>query len=339
MLITALTALFAFGKAEEECGDDLVPKNKDIIQTTVCQAVRAQIAPFGQEGVTDETVAKYCVAYGLKIDDADMQIFMVESEDTLRRTACYVITPENPKACVVFVHGYLDHAAAWRLLVPRLLKENYMLFMYDLPGHGFSDGARADIGNFSEYLKQLGEIIDFVSKKGLKMHVVAHSTGAGVMADLLLHDKEHADKLSNVVLLAPLLHSAHWGMSRFAVGLAPIKSVKRSFRKNSSDPSFLEFQKSDPLQYDRIPMSWTNANAAWAKSMLASDAVFEGERVLFIQGDNDDVVDWKYNLKYYRQKFPKAKISMYDYGRHQLMNESKFILDHLSYEIIKWLDK
>ena len=159
------------------------------------------------------------------------------------------------------------------------------------------------------------------------------------MADLLLHDSKYADMLSNVVLIAPLLHSAHWGVSRFAVGLAPMKSVKRKFRKNSSDPSFMDFQKSDPLQYDRIPLSWTDANAAWAKYMLSSDAVFDGERVVFIQGDNDEVVDWKYNMKYFRRKFPKAKFSMYDDGRHQLMNESKFLLDILSNEIIEWLNK
>ena len=331
--------MFAFCHANESDNDETITMEKDKSQTEACQAIKAQIAPFGQEGVTKETIADYCNAYGVEIGDAAMRIFTVETEDTHYKTACYEITPEKPKACVILVHGYLDHAVAWRKLVPNLLKENYMLLLYDLPGHGFSDGVRADIGDFSEYRQQLGRIIDFASDKGLKIHAIAHSTGAGVLADLLLHDREHADMLSNVVLIAPLLHSAHWGMSRFAVDLFPIKSIKRSFRKNSSDASFMEFQKSDPLQYDRIPISWTNANAAWAKSMLSSDAVFEGEKVLFIQGKKDDVVDWKFNMKHFRRKFPNAEFSMYDDGRHQLMNETKLIIVNLSYEIIKWLDK
>ena len=73
--------------------------------------------------------------------------------------------------------------------------------------------------------------------------------------------------------------------------------------------------------------------------MLSADSVFEGEKVLFIQGEKDDVVDWNFNMKYYRRKFPKAEFSMYDDGRHQLMNESPQIIGALSDEIAKWLNK
>ena len=99
------------------------------------------------------------------------------------------------------------------------------------------------------------------------------------------------------------------------------------------------FQKADPLQYDRIPVSWTNANAAWAKRMVASSSVYDGSNVLFIQGDKDKVVDWKYNMKYYGKKFPKGTFSIYAKTRHQLMNESPQIIETLLDEIVKWLGK
>jgi alpha-beta hydrolase superfamily lysophospholipase len=213
-----------------------------------------------------------------------------------------------------------------------------MLLMYDLPGHGFSEGARAEIGDFSEYREQMGQLIDFAVTRGFRLHVVAHSTGAGVLADLLLHDKAHADMISSAVMIAPLLHSAHWAVSRTALGILPLESVRRSFRKNSSDESFKEFQKSDPLQYDRIPVSWTDANAAWAKRMLASSSEYEAANALFIQGNKDKVVDWKYNMKFYARKFPRGRFSIYEKARHQLMNESPQIIEILSNEIVEWLD-
>ncbi|MBQ7651638.1 MAG: alpha/beta hydrolase [Victivallales bacterium] len=307
---------------------------KDKLQLEACQVVKAKIASFEQGGLPCDAVEQYCKAYGLELGDARAQIFSMNVNGC--NTACYVFKPQKPKACVLLVHGYLDHAMAWRKLIPRLLKEGYVVFLYDLPGHGFSDGARADIGDFGEYSGQLAQVMEFASRYG-RLHTVAHSTGAGILADMLMHDTSHADMLDSAVLIAPLLHSAHWGLSRMAVEILPLASVRRTFRKNSSDASFMEFQKADPLQHDRIPVSWTNANAAWSKKMSASSSVYDGDNVLFIQGDKDKVVDWKYNMKFYRQRFPKAKMLMLEKGRHQLMNEAPEIVGRLESDIVEWL--
>ena len=310
--------------------------DKDKLQMDVCQAVKAHIASCESGGLPSDIVEQFCVAYGLDIGNARMQIFTIDTVHC--KTACYVVEPEDAKACVVLVHGYLDHAMSWRKIVPRLLKEGYMVLMYDLKGHGFSDGTRADIGDFSEYREQLGRVLEFAGRYG-RLHAVAHSTGAGVLADMLLHDKAHAEMLTSSVLIAPLLHSAHWRVTRMAVGLLPLKSVNRSFRKNSSDSGFKDFQKADPLQYDKIPVSWTNANAAWAKRMVASTAVYDSANVLFIQGEKDNVVDWKYNMKKFKDKFPKGEFKKYKMARHQLMNESPEIIDELCDKMVKWLEK
>ena len=206
-------------------------------QTELCQAVRAKIAPAEKGGLPAELVSEYCKVYGIDIGDASMKMFT--KDVTICNTACYIITPKNATRCVLLVYGYFDHAAAWRKLVPRLLKDNCMLILYDLKGHGFSDGDRADIADFNEYLEQMRAIVDFASEFKMPLHAVAHSTGAGILADLLLHDKEHATKLSSCVLMAPLLHSNHWGISRFGRNIlrGDVESVKRSFKKNSSDKS------------------------------------------------------------------------------------------------------
>lgn len=309
---------------------------KDKLQSAACQAVREKITTFEQGGLPREVSEQYCKAYGLEIGDAQMKFFTIDTTDC--NTICYIFKPQNPKACVILVHGYLDHSMAWRNIVPCLLKDGYMVLLYDMKGHGLSDGARADIGDFGEYRRQMEQVLEFAARFGLRLHAIAHSTGAGVLADLLLNDKKHAEMISSSALIAPLLHSAHWGVSRMAVGILPLTSVKRSFRKNSSDSSFMKFQKADPLQYDKIPISWMNANTAWAKRMLASVSVYDDDNVLFIQGAKDAVVDWKFNMKFYGQRFPHAKKIMYENGRHQLMNESQQMIDELGDDLLKWID-
>ena len=336
LFIAALFALSLFANAKAR-GGKMEKSNKDKLQLEACQAVKAKIASLEQGGLPPDVADQFFKAYGLERGEAHAQVFAKDVNNC--NTACYVFTPQNPKACVMLVHGYLDHAMAWRKIVPQLLKGGYMVLLYDLPGHGFSDGARADIGDFGEYREQLAHMAEFAGGYGLRLHVIAHSTGAGILADLLLHDKEHAEKLASAVLIAPLLHSAHWEISRIGVEFWPGKSVGRKFRENSSDPSFKDFQKADPLQYDSIPLSWTKANETWAKRMLDSDSVYGGDNVLFIQGKKDKVVDWKFNIDVYRRKFPKATVSMYEEGQHQLMNESPRMLDSLTDEILKWLEK
>ena len=45
------------------------------------------------------------------------------------------------------------------------------------------------------------------------------------------------------------------------------------------------------------------------------------KRVLIIQGADDAIVDWKYNIKFFRKKIKSVEVRMIENARHQLINE------------------
>jgi len=98
--------------------------------------------------------------------------------------------------------------------------------------------------------------------------------------------------------------------------------VKRAFSPNSSDPDFLDFLEfRDPLQPRYVSTRWVSAMKAWLRRFLRRPAsVFSP---VVIQGDQDDTVDWPYNLKIIQRKFHYPTVYMLSGARHQLANEGE----------------
>lgn len=44
--------------------------------------------------------------------------------------------------------------------------------------------------------------------------------------------------------------------------------------------------------------------------------------MLILQGDRDTTVDWRYNVRLLRDKFPAANVEMIPGARHELLNEA-----------------
>lgn len=314
------------------------------MQAAACQAVMSKMANYKEGGVPHEAAQKYLDAYGVAVTDAAFRMGCISTSSG--RTVVQTFLPKEYSAAVLLVHGYFDHSVSWRHIVPQLTKSGYGVILFDLPGHGLSGCARAEIGSFSEYRELLAEMIDFATElsSGLPVHLVAHSTGAGVTADLLMHLPDAGGKLGKVVLVAPLLRSSYWAASGIGVAVSGVfkKEVKRSFRVNSSDPAFKQFQMRDPLQHGMLPLSWPKAQRKWHEMMVESHAT-SGKRILFVQGDLDDVVAWDFNIPFYMKRFPKGKVEMMPGARHQIMNESletrqyfiKLLLEYLQDNITK----
>jgi alpha-beta hydrolase superfamily lysophospholipase len=151
-------------------------------------------------------------------------------------------------------------------------------------------------------------------------HVLAHSTGAAIVVDHLLTHED--DDFGQVVLVAPLVRSAYWGLSKTFTPVADffVDDVPRVFRANTSNEQFSEFLRQDPLQHRRTSLAWFDALVAWNGRI--EEYPPSSRPVVIIQGDADSVVDWEYNLGFLERKFPNARVERIDYGRHQLLNEA-----------------
>ncbi|WP_226681552.1 alpha/beta hydrolase [Sutcliffiella horikoshii] len=236
--------------------------------------------------------------------------------------------PPKNKGIVTIVHGYLDHSGALSKIINMLVTDGYGVITFDLPGHGHSGGERGDIKDFSEYVQVLHAVHSHMTQKGIthkSWSIMGHSTGAAIILTYMNVYKCSFDK---VILVAPLIQPYLWSFSKFGVKLIGEKNIhlKRTFRKNSSDPEYLALVEKDPLQFTRLPVRWLQSLERWNSSL--SEQLSGSEKALFIiQGNKDTTVDWRYNLVFIFKKYPNSKCVLIDRGNHQLFNETAIIRD------------
>ena len=239
-----------------------------------------------------------------------------------RKLMAHVFSPENSQGSVILVHGYLDHAGIWKNLLSHLLSQQYTIAIYELSGHGLSSGDRVFIDCFSEYVTSIRDFVSLCRKNlNRPYHIVAHSLGAGVTADYLLSCRTDLPD-GKTVLLAPLIRPAHALSARLGRAIVSpfCRSLPRVFRKNSSNKEFLQFVRDDPLQERHLPLDFAKAMRTWNRS-LHNRPPTERE-ILVIQGASDSTVDFRYNLRVIKTKFPNADIELVPDAGHQLANES-----------------
>jgi alpha-beta hydrolase superfamily lysophospholipase len=251
------------------------------------------------------------------------------------KIALHWYEPPVPQRVVVVSHGYYDHTGTWKHAIPALLAAGNTVVIYDHPGHGLSNGKRASIDDFRHYVDVLEDVLDDCQRRSrLPIVLAGHSMGCAVITDYLL-DRDRSFKPSQTVFLAPLVRPSAWGPSKFGqTALAgALSSVPRVFTRNSSDPSYLEFVKQDPLHHRDVPLDWIRALVAW--NQRASDfAPAEGLPIRILQGARDGTVAWKYNLEFLGRKFPDATVRIFADGKHQLLNEAEPLRSEVVQELV-----
>jgi len=283
--------------------------------------VRAELKPLQFNPVLSfsEDELNYFKYYGLEVHKGEHLFGTFSSAEKV--LVAHVFKAKMAKGTVILLHGYLDHTGVWKHVIKEMTERGYTVAVYDQPGHGLSSGERGAIDDFSEYVSVFE---DFLRICQLNLpgpqHLVAHSMGCAIALDYLLNADQ--TPLDRVVLIAPLVHTAYWKLSRFghSLGKHLSDSVPRLSPKTSSDEDFLEFSRNDPLQAKRVPTKWFSALVEWNKRIVEN--IPSTLPVMVIQGTADNTVDWKYNMEFVKEKFPKAEVLMVEAGGHHLINET-----------------
>ncbi|TQV69664.1 alpha/beta hydrolase [Exilibacterium tricleocarpae] len=238
------------------------------------------------------------------------------------KVAMHYWLPELARGTVFLIHGYFDHAGVYHHIIRFLLQNQFAVVICDLPGHGLSSGQLASIDSFDEYREAFAQCLQLCRPQVPgPHHIVAQSTGAAVAINYL-HSRG-AEAFKHIVLLAPLVRSYGWAYSRWAYEVLKYfcKRIPRTFAINSHSPEFIDFlRRHDPLQARHLPLRWVGANKRWIRTVRRykrSDCAF-----LVIQGDDDTTVDWRYNTRLIKKKFPNSRLQIIPGARHQLVNES-----------------
>jgi alpha-beta hydrolase superfamily lysophospholipase len=221
---------------------------------------------------------------------------LVRAGRQAERLGVNLFVPAGPvRGTVLFVHGYMSHAANFAYTFAWFTARGWRVVTLDLPGHGLSTGPRADVDGFGEYGDAVAGWLDWVaiqSWPGPKV-LVAHSLGTAACLEALR--RPGTVRPDRVVFCAPLLKTAWYPVLSFGEASLGwwVKQVPSTFGWDGYLDGFV------------MPVHWFTALGQWLRAI-------ETQRPLDLPltiyaGDRDQVVDTGWNLAEYGRLVPGVR--------------------------------
>nr|WP_255639734.1 alpha/beta hydrolase [Aquibacillus saliphilus] len=298
---------------------------------------KEQKIDFHKPSELDADIRAYLNYYHIDLENIDFHFGKIEIDKN--NISVQIFKPNKSKGTIFLLHGYLSHIGHLSRIIRFLNEQQYTVISYDLQGHGLSRGKTASVTHFSDYVITMEKLMNKATAEiPGPFYVIGHSTGAAITIDYLLRHKEH--QIDKVILVAPLIRSNHWHLSRIGFSMAKlfpfVTDVKRNYRENTSEKSYLDFISNDPLQTDAIPLEWIGALIKWNEEIKSYKKT--STKTCIIQGNKDKTVDWKHNLVFTQEKFTNLEVVLIDNGKHELFNESKQIREIVFKKIHQFIE-
>ena len=109
-----------------------------------------------------------------------------------------------PRAVLVVVHGHGGHSGIFTRMIEYLVTRNYVIYSFDLRGHGRSPGQRGYINSWAEYRADLSAFLELATSQqpNLPVFLVGQSMGGTIALDYTLRE---SIQLQGLVLISPAL--------------------------------------------------------------------------------------------------------------------------------------
>lgn len=200
----------------------------------------------------------------------------------------------NAVPAVLFIHGFGGDLDNWLFNLDALAERNTVLAL-DLPGHGQSD-PRLPGATLEDLARFVARFLDAVSVT--RAHVVGHSMGGAIAAQLALDEPDRVDSVS-LIGSAGLGAEINTGFTEGFVSAQSRRELKPVIEQLFADPELVSRQLLDDLlKYKRLD------GITEVLTALSSD-LFEngmqrtqpgkrlgetGKRVLVVWGESDRII-------------------------------------------------
>ena len=184
----------------------------------------------------------------------------VQTHDGLALAARHHLPP-SPRARVVLLHGYAEHAGRYAEVLAGLTGAGYECHTLDLRGHGRSEGVRGHVLRFEEYLEDVDLFLESLPGTALPRFLFGHSLGGLISLSYVLR---RPDAFGGLAVTSPFLLPAMpvpWlketlanAASRFAPTLLLDSEIDA--RWLSHDPAIVEAYVADPMVFKTVNPRW-----------------------------------------------------------------------------------
>jgi lysophospholipase len=257
----------------------------------------------------------------------------------------------NAKAHVLVVHGFGEHMGRYRHVVSALTGAGYACHLFDLRGHGASEGARAYVAELTDFHDDLNRVAARVrqaisrSSSGVGTRpglvALAHSMG-GLLA--LDHTIRHPATFDALILSSPFFAEGFKvpALAR-ACGLLMARMVPRWPLNARVDARLLSHDRTVVEAYTRdkrvlgfiTPRLWREIGVAQRE--VVERAAEVRTPTLFLVGTADRVVDTAAIDRVFRALASHdKKLLTYDGFFHEVLNENGGVT--VLADVQRWLD-
>jgi acylglycerol lipase len=252
--------------------------------------------------------------------------------------------PDNPKAVVILSHGYAEHSSRYHHFASYLVENGFAVYALDHRGHGRSEGERANVKVFDEYVNDLSRFVNTVRENhpNLKRFLLGHSMGGTIAAQLAIKQPNQVDALLlsspyliNAVSVPAPLMAVSGIVSRVLPGLPTIKLDSKDI---SRDPAVVKSYDTDPLNYRGGTKARFGTELLGAGNYVFSHASTIKLPILIMVGTGDRIASAGGGKKLYSLVGSSDKtLNTYDSYYHEILNDVG--KEKVYEDILAWLQQ
>ncbi|MCE7861039.1 MAG: lysophospholipase [Chloroflexi bacterium CFX2] len=233
----------------------------------------------------------------------------------------------SPRAVVLLIHGLGEHSSRYAHVAEALGDDGFVLFGFDLRGHGRSGGARGHISSSEDYLSDIDQVLAEARLRypGKPLLLYGHSLG-GILA--LYYVLKRKPDMKGVVVTGPGLRTALEKqpikvlLAKVLGSLAPKIDLPSGLdpKMLSRDPSVVQAYIKDPLVHDRTTLGFGKIMLdviGWTLSHAGEFSL----PLLLMHGKNDKLAYPSGSMDVAAAVKDRATLVLWEDNYHEIHNE------------------
>lgn len=234
----------------------------------------------------------------------------------------------NVRGVLFIVHGLGEHSGRYGNIVEQFVPSGYVVYGFDLIGHGKSGGGREVVQRFEDYTETLRTFYQMVAEwqAGKPIFLLGHSMGGTIASYYLL---DHQEDFDGAIISAPLvkvgdsISKATIFMGKILSKIAPkVGVLVLEVNGISRDPKVVEAYVNDPLVFHGKTPARLGAELLSAMMRITVEAGKIRLPIIIVQGEEDVLVEPSGAQMFYDKVSSVDKtLKIYDEMYHEVFNE------------------
>lgn len=252
-----------------------------------------------------------------------------------------------PKATMIIVHGYAEHGYRYDEFAKFLNEHQIEVYAYDQMGYGQSEGLKAYVDRFGDYINDLDKVIRHV--KGSQMQstmpifLFGHSMGGLVVAKYAI--EEENSHIAGVITSAAALKLDE-DLSPILQALAPILgAIFPKLKTEKLDKTYLTRSEENYKAYMNDPLNYLDGTRArtgaeMIKTIKHLSHKFSEMKIplLALHGTGEKLTDYRGTKALYDEAISTDKtLKLYEGLYHELIHEPE--KEMVMNDIIQWIEE